>query len=405
MKIRYNEDVDVRLRVAEGAGWAIPLHCRSCSAEGFDGLHWHVNPAVALGMAQVDTLMDHFGVRIVHQLSHGWLVPNSGLTSCTRQAEGITPEFYFKWDLKHIEKHERVTVSLGPYRDRNTKATEFLDQVSAVTGMAVEQLTMAWYAITQHAPGWLLSGNDLDLGFVRLSAIPYRSNWKDIVMARFPALRKVLLSKTANRMAALAFTPIGRAIRLAELTESHMYRHRPVLSWTVEVTRDSSWEKLCREIENEAAARLGPIAYMRRWASIVASRETKIYELLANKVAMDNAPACRILWKRSERGVRFVSGAPVAVSLRTLSDGDVGSNQSVDDFLGVEDVTRDVEAAVARMLEMPADGQADDVVRAPRGDDSGRGDSRVLVPHSDGGDAAGQGVLDGERRTEENVVQ
>lgn len=171
------------------------------------------------------------------------------------------------------------------------------------------------------------------------------------------------------------------------------------------MTRDSSWEKLCREIENEAAARLGPIAYMRRWASIVASRETKIYELLANKVAMDNAPACRILWKRSERGVRFVSGAPVAVSLRTLSDGDVGSNQSVDDFLGVEDVTRDVEAAVARMLEMPADGQADDVVRAPRGDDSGREDSGVLVPHSDGGDAAGQGVLDGERGTEENVVQ
>lgn len=403
MKVTYRGDIDIRLRVVDGCGWSIPIRCRACETDEAEGLHWHVTPAVHMGAAQADALSEGLRQFVSATLSSGWLLSDARLELASRQAEGVTPEFYFKWDAKSVKAAASSAEAFSPRKTRSANATAFLNQVAAATGMPASTVTMAWLAITQHAPGWLLSGKDLDLGFVRLTALPYRANWKEIILARHPSIRKVLMVPGARRLAALAFTAAARVIRMCELTESRSFKARPLVSWTIEASRDSSWEKHCRDIENETAARLGPIAYMRRWASLIASRETRIYELLAEKVAMDNAPACRVLWKRGQRGACFGQGAPIVLSTRPMLDCDDGGGQSVDDFLGVEDGAEAVEAAVARMLEVSDAGQEEVVVRAPRGDGEAGGDSGVLVPPSDGGDASEKGVLDGEHGAAKGV--
>jgi hypothetical protein len=173
----------------------------------------------------------------------------------------------------------------------------------------------------------------------------------------------------------------------------------------IEVLHDSSWEKNVIEVEGEAASRIGHVAYVRRWANKVAQNEEVIYELLAARAAKENSPTCRVLWRRGERGARFVQSAPTLIGSSPIVECDEGSDASVDDFLGVENTAAHLEAKVASMLQVSAVRPESEDVRPPRGDGDAGGDSGVLVLRTSVSEAAREGLLDGNDGSKEGVDQ
>lgn len=394
MNLNYRNDRDIELWVINGGGWFIPVRCRHCEADGVE--HFHITPAVPLGFAQTSAVSRLLGLHESVELNTGWLISQTNFARIASKATGITPEFYYSWDgtKKPAESTQQDVTVTARKRPAET-ADEFLQHVASGSGLNLATLSMAWLAITQAMPAWLLSGKPLNLGFSRIVALPYRRNWKELLMARCPTLKKSLMVSGARRLL-LAFTAASRMIRLSELTECRERQKRSMFTWTLEVIHDSSWEKTCEEVEGEAAARLGPIAYVKRWANRVSQLEERIYEVLAAHVAKETAPTCRVYWRRGERGMRFVQASPSVLGPVEVLECDDGGGQSVDDFLGIEDSAAYLEEKASRLLQVPAVPLEGQDVRPPRGDDQqDQPDPRVLVLHATGGEASDQGVLAG----------
>ena len=394
-RLTYRNDRDVELWVVSGPDWEIPLKCRHSEYAGTD--HFHALPAVPIGFTQAAALE---GVMKsiegdIETPSAGWLVPVESFKSRFRKAEGITPEFYFRWPgtAKSTPESETVEVK-AKARSAKPNCSDFIKQVAEASGISTDVLTMAWLAITQQIPGWLLAGNAIDLGFARLMAVPYRKNWKEILLARYPTLKKALMIKDRKRLLSMVFTAASRMVRMSELTESHERRGRTVFSWTIEVLHDSDWEKACDHVEGDAAARLGPLAYVKRWANRVSHMEESIYEILAEQVEKETAPTCRVLWRRGQRGMQFVQASPTLIGHAQVVECDDGGCKSVDDFLGIEDSAAYLEGKAASLLQVPDVQPKDEDLRVSRGGSTPlESDDGVLVLPAAGGEAAGETVL------------
>lgn len=393
-KLTYLNHKDTELWIISGDTWTIPVKCRYCEVNGTEYLH--AFPAVALGFAQsssLETVLKILGGEI--QVRAGWAVPAEAMRQRFKKADGITPEFYFMWNGEtKAPSEEQIDVTVKE-RKAKLNCSDFIKHVAATSGMDQSTLTLAWIAITQQIPGWLLSGNTLNLGFSRLIAVPYRKNWKEILLTRYPTLKKALMIKSPKRLLSMAFTAASRMVRMSELTESHERRGRTVFSWTIEVLHDSDWEKTCDQVEGDAAARLGPLAYVKRWANRVAHIEDSIYEVLAEHVEKETAPTCRVLWRRGQRGMQFVQASPTLIRSAQVVECDDGSSSSVDDFLGIEDSAAYLEEKASRLLQVCPVQPKDEDVRVPRGTDVPiPADDGVLVLPTSGGEAPREAVLD-----------
>lgn len=409
MKLTYRNDRDIELWVVSDPGWSIPVKCQHCLLDDVE--HLQVMPAIPLGFAQAGELDRVLKGRGATDLKSGWIVEPGAFSQVAAKARGITPEFYYIWDGRQAPRAAPEPEQVKrPKQVRKAHTSDpFIEHVASTSGISKDLMTMAFMAITQAIPGWLLSGNTVSLGAVRLLAVPYRRNWKEIVLARYPTMRKALMVRDTKRLLSLAFTAASRIVRLSELTECHMRRGNPLFSWTVEVLHDSDWEKTCDEVEGKAAAQLGPVPYVKRWANRVSQIEETVYEVLSAHIQKETAPTCRVLWRRGQRGMQFVQASPTVLGPAPVLECDEGSDSSVDDFLGIEDSAEYLEEKAARLLKMSDVRQPAEDVRSPRGDDEalGRGqdDGGVLVLHAPRCSASGQGVLARGNESQDNLDQ
>lgn len=394
--ITYDEAMDRELRVVQGEGWSIPVYVMYCVSGGERSMH--IMPAVPLGYAQHGRLQGVLELAGAQPLTHGWLLPEGAGEDITMAVRGVTPEFHFVWGGERPSRPEAGE----PPKPKSAKARpplsasdEFIDHVASTCGIGRETLAIAWAAVTQCAHGWLVSGRSIDLGVFRIVAVPYRRNWKQLVLARYPGMAKLLLLTNPRRLIELVFSSASRIIRGSELTECRTRRGREVFGWNVEVLTSPIWDRMCEDAEVEASARLGPIGYLKRWANRVSAMEETIYALLREEVQEEGAPTCRVLWRRGDSGPRFRQASPTILRCPTIVECDDGGGGSIDDFIGIEDRAKYLEAAAARLLEVRPEEPAVDV-RIPGGDvPDPSGDGGVLVLPSAGGKAAREGVLAG----------
>jgi hypothetical protein len=398
MKLTYSEEKDVELWVLSGAAWSVPMRLRHCVLDGKEMAH--VVPAVPIGFAQYGVVEPKLRFHNGTPLRSGWLLELSDFTAASTKAAGITPEFYYKWNGELCEKPnapESETVDWSK-KKRLDVQNEFIDLVADRSGLDRSNLTLCWMAISQCMADWLLSGRMIDFGLFRLQAFPYRRNWKEVLLARYPQLKKICFVKDRKRLMSLAFTAASRMIRSSELTEYRSRMNRALFGWTIEVIHDSSWENAAAEAEHECAASLGPIAYLKRWATKISHLEEQIYDVIREYAAKENTSCCRLYWRRNQGGARFAQGAPTLISYRASLDGDGVGDQSVDDLLGVEDTSAYLEEAAARLLAV-SDAEPDVDLRIPGGDNDRAereaADSGLLVLPAIGGKAAREDVLDG----------
>lgn len=374
-KVIYDDAQDVELWLFKGEGWVLPCYRRTCTVDSEP--FYHMRSAVPFGYAQVRVLGDLIETYGGMKASVGWMLPAESLEKIATRAPGITPEFYFTWEDRQPRKPKPLKDTfIDRIKRDQVQAEEFLQHVSDRTGVDRSTVSIVWLAITQTIPEWILGGRRLDLGICKLVAIPYRHDWKELLLAKYPELNKVLLLKDPRRFLSLAFTHLSRALRIEGLTQFHASHSHSTFGWTIEVLHDSSWEKTVKEVERSHASKLGPASYIKRWANRVAQLEETIYEILAQKIAKANLSCCSVRRDSRSGSPRFVQASPFVLGVPEVVDGDPGCGRCIDDHTGLADTSAYLEEKAARLLEMSTPNQALDV--RVQGGDGARN------PHDDG---------------------
>ena len=114
-----------------------------------------------------------------------WIISRSALKRIARQTPGGDPECYFSWHLPRESDQPQHKPETRIERD------EFLDSLfqSGATGLDRATLEFVWRQFCLHMGNWLINREkSIDFYFFTVHPMPYRSNWKDLMMKEFTRL-------------------------------------------------------------------------------------------------------------------------------------------------------------------------------------------------------------------------
>lgn len=133
-----------------------------------------------------------------------WLLTKANVERLLHKLPGIHPEFYYDWpdSTRPVPSpHHSVTIPHMPETDT------FAQFVAEHYALPIDVVRTVLMSAGHVATRWLVEfGKPLDLGFVTLTAVPFRMNWKEIVMFKDKnrGLLKALLASRRERTISLA---------------------------------------------------------------------------------------------------------------------------------------------------------------------------------------------------------
>lgn len=185
---------DSELWYASGQDWSLPLLIQWRHDKANDKHYASVSPAVGLYYSQGLTLNSLLQIHDIQGRKDCWLIPRSMVEALLHKAPGITALHYYKWpeeDTPPIPLPKMLRIDSGVASevmadDVFSRKDAFIDYISERSGISSSIVRAVMIAISRHGAAWLLEKrNAIELGFCRLIAAPFRSNWKEIVACKF----------------------------------------------------------------------------------------------------------------------------------------------------------------------------------------------------------------------------
>jgi len=176
-------DVELWYAEADDCSWRLPLHVEWKEDPSTGNLYGLILPGTCFYQNQSLLMNVLLGSHSLEDRQDRWLVPRSSIESLLHKAPGIHAEFYHYWpdnEQPSIPSHHELTV---PARRPAKTFGSFVEFVSAERGLPADVVQAVLTAIAQVGPRWLVQYNQpINLGFVDLLAVPFRANWKEIVL-------------------------------------------------------------------------------------------------------------------------------------------------------------------------------------------------------------------------------
>lgn len=195
------------------------------------------------------------------------------------KAPGITPEYYLNWRTFENEDKDNLEVQqVVEEVDFPSEAKAFCEYIVNSTQIVpIGTMKLIYRAIVAHGMEWVLEKKKpLHLGFVRLVPVPYRVNWKQILLALAPsspwAFRQSLIKRDALLLAG------GWTTNVYNTKLAAVGRTNPLIQWKVELIHDDSWWKAVEKHETKIYAALGPSRYITYFRNAIKSAFPHILE-------------------------------------------------------------------------------------------------------------------------------
>lgn len=216
------------LRVVKDAGWSLPVFCDPHSSNAVDVTHWAVRPAMELLADPFSQLSSRFGPNNLGTSSTFWVVATPVLDQLSSRVPGCVPSDYLKWDGTR-QARELAGVEVGV----NDTENEFLNFCCDRASVDRPLGRFVWRAIKEGAMCWLIEHQrPIDMEVFTVHPVPFRANWKEILLAKHPRSPRIFAGKRENwrdRMVSWGFMEdIGSTDLLA-------MRRGNTFSWTLEV--------------------------------------------------------------------------------------------------------------------------------------------------------------------------
>jgi hypothetical protein len=167
-----------------------------------------------------------------------------------------------------------------------------------------------WAALVQEAPAYLLEEQrSINMGFVELTAVPYRENWKQVLHAKFPKLVPSL-RKVPRQMADAYLFNVGWDAELlnSELCEFH--RNGSHFGWAIEAHEKRQWELISYDYERKQRETLGAAKYAKRWIIVVRKAARRILKYFLSYVGKTTIPCAAVRAGGNKRGNYLVPHTP-----------------------------------------------------------------------------------------------
>lgn len=273
----------VRGKIPNGV-WTIPVFVDFFSSNKKE--YAKITPAVGLSAEQAGWLYYTFSLHNVWKKREVFLIERCFLDQFAEKAPGITPEYYFRWPGVDTPPSNRKRLKIdeadmdGSEFSEDTEA--FIDFVRKRRCVDANVLRLAIDLISREATYWLTQKQKpIDLGFVKIYAVPYRANWKEILITRF---RDIAWTFNSNKETCdNALHQSGFFQQLCTLEMMAIDRTKRYIHWTMEVMPTKLWDRETAEIEMTKQA-AGDTTYIRLYEKLVASLSPRILEIFASYV-------------------------------------------------------------------------------------------------------------------------
>lgn len=392
--------------------WTLPIHCDPFSSDARGVTHWHVKPAQQLLSAPFEELRKLFGPKnLSDSTKASWYVSDEDLKAVATKATGCDASQYLKWNKEEQEPAELLGAEevQGPSRVEQ-KFLTFLCKRAAIDPKLGRYF---WAALKDAMLHWLINTQrPIDFEIFEIQPIPYRANWKEIMLAKHPAVARIFsLPKEKWRD---ELTKCGFMQNLGSSDLVAMDSHIKTFAWTLELEPKKLWLDAMEEAESARMKAKKPANYLRYYENCIRNRlddTLRTYAAWLKEIK-------RAVGKLSESRV---SGAPILLPIpkRDLvlpswqrpnqvtfqpSDGPL--------LIQGQGAKRSVAKKAKEMLRVPDFQQHNEDMRLRRESellaqpsDRPDGSGRLSLPHADQGEAEVIDVLAERHGAEERGVE
>lgn len=415
---------DVELWYAEGEGraWRLPMHVEWKQRPGTDEMFALVLPGVSFYEMQLLAVRALLNGYALDEREDRWLIPRERIRDKLAKAPGINAAFYYHWpDGIHAPipaPYHPMTMSARAPLLKVDEHREFADFVAQERGIPSDAVIAVLGAIAQLAPKWMLERREtLNLGFCKLAALPFRSNWKEIVCYKLKTQPLLKILNQARALRARLLDSIGLP---QTLTSTHNVglrmkgNHDFRLNYTLEAVPTAKFERVAEEVERKRM-QPGQTSYVGHYEWSVKKHYDFIVEALLHYLKKNWAPWASVRVSRTT-GVlsffprrRYTGKLDYGADLENIPVHIVPPDARFSVFAGDPGASDPqlLHPEVAALPEMPAVPSPSDDVRqctVLRDVDEPRpnGTVRLSVLDASQGDApggGGRGLLPGESTT------
>lgn len=310
------DDGDVELWLARAGDWQLPLFAKPKVVEGTDQPLYFCTPAVPNLTAHHQVELNKFFAP--HRLNVDasfWVLDRTKLPDICSKAPGLTPGYYVMWKgARTVEpENDREATEaelLDPDDNPNQDGERFIEFFMLRSGLFERDvMRLFWREFRRVAMLWLgLERQPLDLGFAKIVPLPYRQNWREIVLARHPKLGPIFnTSSGPQRQALLVFFGIYDSFTnlvLASITS------KGTCNWSFNLLVDPKLRLLLSRDEDAIFKSVGPESYAERIFGLFQKNQNYALALLAQYIDQTSSPCGRTDKSADGFGKRIVPHIP-----------------------------------------------------------------------------------------------
>ena len=270
-----------------------------------------VMPGVSFYELQLQTIQELMKGYAIDDRDNRWLLPSPVVPTKLKKAPGINASFYYHWPSG---VHPPIPAPYHPMTMTPAPAVmaelrDFADYVAKERGVPPDVALMIINAIGQLAPKWMVEHREvLNLGFCKLVALPFRTNWKEIVAYKLKMhpLIQILGERTAklrNRfLDAIGFPKTACSCHNIgmRMTTDRKYR----LNYVIEAIPTHSFERAVSEIEAERMSS-GATSYVANYEWTVQKHYEPIIEALLHHLRKSAVPWASVRHSRQSGILTF----------------------------------------------------------------------------------------------------
>lgn len=229
--------------------------------------------------------------------------------------------------------------------------SDFVRYVARRVGGKANVFQTVWTAMIQEAPAYLLDENkSINLGFGELYALPYRSNWREIMIAKFPRLA-LSLKKTPRELVTPFLINTGWDSELFNSDLVEMKDKDKHHGWCVMFAPNDQWFKIVKAYEKDQRTALGATKYATRFTKLVRKLSNKILKYFLNHVTQTTIPAAAVRHSPRSGGDYLVPHVPKGRVRPTAPE--VGATYVVGDIPRKKSEEREEGALYGSFKEVP----------------------------------------------------
>jgi len=350
-----------------------------------------------------------------------WLVKKAVVPALLKKAPGISPGRYYRWDGKE-QKASGLTRETVPAPQQGRRDEPFhigggdrplIQQIAAEAGVQTSIVKIVLAGLSKVAADYLVSQHRvMDLGFIRIIAVPFRANWKEIVCFKLRKLGLLKYLKEDERgnaacngnNAGLPETLCSpHNVGIVRESKRKGYQTLSRVDYSLEVITSKTFEKEATKLETRERS-AGQTAYVRHYEKTVERLYENILEILRAYRKKTGLPFARICESSGTGGLRFMEtvGIKARAHGRNLRDLPVHIVPPAHGFSARAEESEPllVHSPAVEVPKLPAfSSSTDDVWQCPKPGsleeflDGGDGAGGVSMRHDPEGQNPGSGLL------------